>query len=331
MPELLKVAVDPAIPRSIPVGSRDAFGDWEQMVALLSQATHMALRETDRRLRREHDRLGSNVRDEVRALGLTPHVWSDAYARFYDETHAFLFESVTWNRTDLKQAMRDWIVAHLQRVWDGPGRILCFGDGPGFDSAALSLAGHRVTYQEVCLPGRHFAQNLFTHCGVTPDLAGELTELAPGSYDAVVCLDVLEHVPNPAGLVGALANVLRPGGLMIAHAPFWYLDDDVATHLRSNLRYSGDWRSLYGVHGLRPTACRFFWNPIVLEKCAAPQLAVFDRARLTIGGAFLKAQRLWSGPLITTSKELLRREQRRLRPPASESLNESLIAPRKSR
>jgi 2-polyprenyl-6-hydroxyphenyl methylase/3-demethylubiquinone-9 3-methyltransferase len=33
-----------------------------------------------------------------------------------------------------------------------------------------------------------------------------------GSFDVVTCLEVVEHVPDPAGLVAACATVLRPGG-----------------------------------------------------------------------------------------------------------------------
>jgi SAM-dependent methyltransferase len=285
---------------------------------MLARATGVPPDEADRRLRREHDLLGTNVGHETRSRGLRPFVWSDELADFYRQSHAFLFESITWNRTRIKQSMRDWIGAHLRRAWSRPGRLLCFGDGPGLDSAYLALEGHDVTYQEICAPSRAFAGELFAAHDIDVQTASDLNELEPASFDAVVCLDVLEHVPQPRGLVGALTRMLRPGGLLIAHAPFWYLDANVPTHLRANVSHSGDWRRLYGVHGLQPRTCRIFWDPIVLEKRpVSSPTSLVDRGRLALGGLLLAAQRLWSTPLIAAYKIILSREQRRLLPGAS--------------
>ena len=38
-------------------------------------------------------------------------------------------------------------------------------------------------------------------------------------FDAAVCLDVLEHVPDPAAAVAELARVLRPGGVAVVSVP----------------------------------------------------------------------------------------------------------------
>ncbi|GAC1339447.1 MAG: hypothetical protein NVSMB29_06770 [Candidatus Dormibacteria bacterium] len=40
-----------------------------------------------------------------------------------------------------------------------------------------------------------------------------------GHFDAAVCLDVLEHCPDPAAAVDELARVLRPGGTLVASVP----------------------------------------------------------------------------------------------------------------
>ena len=39
------------------------------------------------------------------------------------------------------------------------------------------------------------------------------------SFDAVILFDVLEHVPDPAGLLDDVARVLRPGGRLVAFIP----------------------------------------------------------------------------------------------------------------
>jgi 2-polyprenyl-6-hydroxyphenyl methylase/3-demethylubiquinone-9 3-methyltransferase len=42
--------------------------------------------------------------------------------------------------------------------------------------------------------------------------AEDLAARDPGSYDVVTCLEVLEHVPDPASTVRACAALARPGG-----------------------------------------------------------------------------------------------------------------------
>lgn len=42
--------------------------------------------------------------------------------------------------------------------------------------------------------------------------AAALAAEAPAGFDAVCCMELAEHVPNPAALVAELARLLRPGG-----------------------------------------------------------------------------------------------------------------------
>jgi len=43
--------------------------------------------------------------------------------------------------------------------------------------------------------------------------------LAPGGYDAIVCADVLEHVPDPAAVLKALQQAAAPGATFIISVP----------------------------------------------------------------------------------------------------------------
>jgi 2-polyprenyl-3-methyl-5-hydroxy-6-metoxy-1,4-benzoquinol methylase len=43
----------------------------------------------------------------------------------------------------------------------------------------------------------------------------------PASFDAVVMLHVIEHLDDPAGTVGAIARVLRPGGFLVVETPVY--------------------------------------------------------------------------------------------------------------
>ncbi|WP_051274991.1 class I SAM-dependent methyltransferase [Cellulomonas sp. URHD0024] len=57
------------------------------------------------------------------------------------------------------------------------------------------------------------------------DLEADLTDPLPfpdEAYDTVVLTDVLEHLPYPDGLVGEIARVLRPAGVLVLGVPFMY-------------------------------------------------------------------------------------------------------------
>jgi SAM-dependent methyltransferase len=135
-------------------------------------------------------------------------------------------------------------------------------------------------------------------------------EIEGETFDVVVCLDVLEHVPDPPVVVAKLAAALSPGGRMIVHAPFYFVDPVVSTHLRSNMTYSGDLSRLYAPHGLRLIDGRLFWDPVVLEKSSAA-LRPGDKSRwrrtvLRASGLFLALGRFWALPHIAIAKAMSR-------------------------
>jgi SAM-dependent methyltransferase len=45
------------------------------------------------------------------------------------------------------------------------------------------------------------------------------TDVAPGSLDLVLCLDILEHMVDPWGMVRRLSALMRPGGRLIISVP----------------------------------------------------------------------------------------------------------------
>ena len=51
-----------------------------------------------------------------------------------------------------------------------------------------------------------------------------------GAFDAVLCTEVLEHLPEPTRAIEELARLTRPGGMMILTAPFWSLTHQAPYH-----------------------------------------------------------------------------------------------------
>lgn len=79
-----------------------------------------------------------------------------------------------------------------------------------------------------------------------------------GSFDAIVCLAVLEHVVNPYECVQEMHRLLRPGGRVIASVPFLQPEHKVPTDYQ---RYTKDGLiELFERHGFEVEDSRAFFN-----------------------------------------------------------------------
>ncbi len=109
--------------------------------------------------------------------------------------------------------MRQRVLAGLRRWLPFHAKVLVFGDGMGFDCASLALSGYRVTYFEIRNKSIEFARRIFSLNNVSVDVCSDLSESPADFFDAVVCLDVLEHVEDPPRVVGELVKHFRSEGL----------------------------------------------------------------------------------------------------------------------
>ena len=285
------------VPPPAPIGDLDIAVRW------LSEITGESTGDVRNRLSREGCDLGINVSDELDAWNITPYEWGERLAEFYQQSNAFLFESFVYNSLGSKHALRRWIVQFLQRDQPGMRRVLVYGDGLGFDSAYLARCGYETAYFEVGQPCVQFAKRVFALNQVDVEVHDRQETLPSEAFDVVLCLDVLEHVPDPPALVRQLASYLHADGRLFVHAPYWFIHPCVKTHLRSNVRYCGDWRAVYQPAGLRPIEAGFLWYPIVLAKDSrAKPVSLGARLRIVISSWLLRFSRVSTVPLVVLAK-----------------------------
>ena len=67
------------------------------------------------------------------------------------------------------------------------------------------------------------------------DIISDITAIPEpdGSFDAVVCAEVLEHLPDPLGALREFSRLLRPDGMLILTAPFCSLTHFAPYHFTS--------------------------------------------------------------------------------------------------
>lgn len=95
-------------------------------------------------------------------------------------------------------------------------QVLDVGCGGGILSESMAQRGARVTGIDMGEAPLAVARLHQLESGVEVDYqrttAEALAEAKPGSFDVVTCLEMLEHVPDPASVIQACARLVKPSG-----------------------------------------------------------------------------------------------------------------------
>lgn len=139
--------------------------------------------------------------------------------------------------TTNEPARHAWIRARLAEL---PAGWSLLDAGAGAQPYRPDCAHLRYTSQDFAqYTGQPTAAGLhipgFDASGV--DIVCDITAIPrpDAAFDAVLCTEVLEHVPDPVAALGELARLIRPGGRMILTAPVFSLTHFAPFHFCSGL------------------------------------------------------------------------------------------------
>ena len=114
---------------------------------------------------------------------------------------------------DINPLRLDWIRQHV--TLNG-SRAVDIGCGGGILAESMAAAKAIVTGIDMAEAALAVARLHLHESGASVDYrectAEALAVDAPGEFDVVTCLEMLEHVPDPAQVVRSCAELVKPGG-----------------------------------------------------------------------------------------------------------------------
>ena len=112
----------------------------------------------------------------------------------------------------------DWIAQHVGGL--AGKQVLDVGCGGGILADSMARRGATVLGIDLSSKALKVAR-LHAIEAQTPDVsyqeisAEDLAAAQPAQFDVVTCMEMLEHVPNPASVVAACAQLAKPGATLV--------------------------------------------------------------------------------------------------------------------
>ncbi len=141
-----------------------------------------------------------------------------------DQEEIRKFQSVAgswWDPEGPLKTLHEINPVRLQCILDGTRglqdlEILDVGTGAGILAESMARAGGHVLgidlAEEAIGEARRHARETGVQAGYRVVDVESLAAECPGSFDVVTCMEMLEHVPDPASVVQSCARLLKPGG-----------------------------------------------------------------------------------------------------------------------
>jgi 2-polyprenyl-6-hydroxyphenyl methylase/3-demethylubiquinone-9 3-methyltransferase len=150
----------------------------------------------------------------------------DASMRNADPAELAKFASLAqswWDPAGPSKPLHELNPLRLRYVENAVGlrdaQVLDVGCGGGILSEAMARSGARVIGIDLSQAVLDVAELHALEAKLAIEYraiaAEELAAARPGSFDLVTCMEMLEHVPDPAAALAALGSLVKPGGHVI--------------------------------------------------------------------------------------------------------------------
>jgi ubiquinone/menaquinone biosynthesis C-methylase UbiE len=211
------------VPEPIKVPLTKLYGKWDskyildkEMIEDLTEFYNMSFKNSEYRLSYEEAISLCKV-----AVRINADLWNilnpkteEEIKYFYEIVPYYPFELAYWHMKVWQRRLRKEVVSLSF------GEVLDYGGGIGDLCMELAKKGLSVTYGDV--PGKNweFAKWLFEKKELNINMIdlGKGKILKEKEYDTIICIDTIEHILNPKGVLEDIATHLKSNGRLVITA-----------------------------------------------------------------------------------------------------------------
>ena len=183
-------------------------------------------------------------------MAAQPEVNNEVYRRqghvWWDEDRCGALGMLRFGINPVRTAYFQRVIEQERAAGGTWRRVLDVGCGGGYLSEEFAKLGFEVTGVDPAEPSLDCARGHAEQGGLSIRYVlgtGEALPFEDGSFDVVLCCDVLEHVDDPGRVIGEAARVLRPGGMFCYDT----LNRTVASWIAA-IKLMEPWQPEPGVH-----------------------------------------------------------------------------------
>jgi SAM-dependent methyltransferase len=275
--------------------------DFDEICLEISELLGENIAVVRKKVWRESLMLGTNVLESAIKFGIDFHIYNEKMEKFYQETDAFIYETMVEScrlgkrlvMGKIKERIDNYMNLNLKSK--SKLNILMFGDGVGSDTIYLySFYKDKADFYYFDVPGSKtfdFAQKRFKKYNVEVRIITDYNNIPKNFFDVIVSLEVLEHLPDPVKAIKDISEFLRMNGIALITESFGAVQFNFPTHLKSNQKFEGKTPFLFLKYNLLLTYFNqdFFLIFRPMEFTKGERISIKDYFNLILTKPILKA------------------------------------------
>lgn len=187
---------------------------------------------------------GTAIREDIQKFNVIPFAHSKEMDNLYRSGIGLGIELAAYHDDIGKRRMLNFIILSMkehQSKSQKPLRVLCLGDGLGLDSITFSASGFNIDYMDYDNSTMSECAKLNIEAAMKMDgnIHIDTINQVTLKYDCIICLEVIEHVPDPKSFMEFMSNSLNSDGILFLSECFDGIEDRWPTHLYANEQYAG--------------------------------------------------------------------------------------------
>ena len=222
-----------------------SFEDIISNIALVSQQTSnpLTIADISSLISLEQQSPGNSVLRDIAQFDVVPFAHSKNMDQLYAAGLGLAIELATHVNGINKLRMLAYILLVLeerQSLASSKLKILFLGDGLGIDSIKIAQCGFDIDYLDYENSLMSKCANLNIHAArkINSKININIVDKLSQKYDAIVCLEVIEHVSNPSDFIKFISDSLNSEGIVLISECFDGVYDIWPTHLYVNEEFS---------------------------------------------------------------------------------------------